>query len=258
MTDSLEPGDSAHEPLRGKPRNRGQLWALAVGFVVLFVGLALHLAPRTHAPANSRPLRDLAAAAPTQLAGWQVRDEPLGSTESAMVATKEILGFDSYVHRRYSRGELSFTIYVAYWARGKMPVRLVASHTPDRCWTANGMRCSMMRFREVYQVNGSALVPAEYRVFTTAGGGEVHVAYWHLVDGEPYDYGRRFNDIPHVWLWCKDAFRQIWQGEVESPEQVFIRVTSEMEFGRLWRDVDFQKVVSEVASLGLWCRPNSP
>lgn len=104
--------------------------------------------------------------------GWTTREEPLGQTEIVNEAVLKTLNLDDYVYRRFQKGGHSFTVYAAYWARGRMPTRLVASHTPDRCWTENGMRCVDMRFRQEYAVGGRPLLPAEYRVFTAGGSAE--------------------------------------------------------------------------------------
>ena len=131
-----------------------------------------------------------------------------------------------------------------------MPTRLVASHTPDRCWTENGMRCVESKYRVNYTANGQLLSPAQYRVFTPgAVDGKVFVAYWHMVGGKPYDYGDRFNAVPQAWLWWKDTFLQ---GAHGSKEQIFIRIVSETPLEQLWRDKDFEFVMTKVASLGLW------
>jgi hypothetical protein len=214
------------------------------------------------------------------LDGWVVSEELLGTTEAVSEAALKVLNLDDYVYRRFRRGNLSFTVYAAYWAPGRMPTRLVASHTPDRCWTENGMRCIDLRFKESYEVKSRALLPAEYRVFVPGGmmpeaggqrpedrgrksvaadrsdstaspstGPRTYVVYWHTVEGKLYDYGERFNAVPHPWLWWKDTLAQAAYG---SREQLFVRVASETPLESLWREPGFQTVMESVAQLGLY------
>jgi hypothetical protein len=195
------------------------------------------------------PHRPLAETLPTTLNGWTVADLPLGATEAVNVLAMKTLNFDDHVYREYRRGNEAFSIYAAYWAHGRMPTRLVASHTPDRCWTENGMRCTDARFREAYSVGSRPLLPAEYRTFVAPGTSEeIHVVYWHLVEGRIYDYGARFNAVPHPWLWWKDTLAQAAYG---SREQLFVRISSRTPIAELWRQPDFITVLSTVADAGL-------
>lgn len=197
----------------------------------------------------------LAQRLPATLPGWIVVDDPLGPSEASSQSALRTLNLDDYVLRRYQRGATWFSVYSAYWSPGKMPTRLVASHTPDRCWTENGMRCVEMKFRQPYSVANKQLLPAEYRAFLTATGEQkTYVVYWHLVDGQLYDYGERFNAIPHPWLWWKDTVAQAVYG---SREQLFLRVTSNLPIEELLRDGDFRAVLSTVADWGLVARPRS-
>jgi len=130
-----------------------------------------------------------------------------------------------------------------------MPTQLVASHTPDRCWTENGWRCLAMRFQEPETLDGSALLPAEWRIFEPPSGGRpVYVLYWHLVGGRRYDYGRRFNAIPSPLLWWKGAVQQMLLG---SGEQYFIRITSNEPIEGLWSDRGFAEMLRGLGHLGL-------
>lgn len=192
---------------------------------------------------------------PRAVEGWNISDMPLGSTEAINAATLKTLNLDDYVYRRFERGGSSFTVYAAYWAPGRMPTRLVASHTPDRCWTENGMRCTEMRFRDIYLIGGKQMLPGEYRAFVPPkGGATTYVIYWHTVAGELYDYGGRFNAIPAPWLWWKDTLAQAAYG---SREQLFVRVSSETPLGSLWQDPAFQVVMAKIANIGLWA-PGQP
>ena len=138
---------------------------------------------------------------------------------------------------------------MAYWGSGKMPTRFVASHTPDRCWTENGWHCLQMKFMQDEVVDGTALKPAEWRLFEPPDGGKpVYVLYWHLVDGRVYDYGRRFNAVPEPMRWWKDAVQQVLRG---SREQFFIRLTSSEPLEQLWGDAGVAEVLRSLELLGL-------
>src|SRR5262245_47664161 len=108
---------------------------------VLFGGILLQLV--TLHPSSSRKAAPARAALgqmlPRTLAGWRIRDEPIGSTEATTRSALDTLNLTDHIYRRFSKGALDFAVFAAYWEPGKMPVQLVASHTPDRCWTENGM-----------------------------------------------------------------------------------------------------------------------
>jgi len=182
------------------------------------------------------------------LEGWRSREVPLGPNEFLEGQVSKILNFDEAVHREYTRGAVTFAVYVAYWGPGRMPTRLVASHTPDRCWTENGWTCLEMRFKEAHSVESIPLQPAEWRLFRSPAGDNVNVLFWHLVDGRIYDFGSRFTAIPDPVRWWKDAIRQAFRG---SREQYFVRVTSNVPFTEIWDDPAFERVMHGLAELGL-------
>ena len=221
----------------------------AIG-LLLVLAIAFQLVQRLHEQPQVVPRTPIANILPKSLEGWSVADESLGQTEAVSDTVLKTLNLDDYVYRRYARSGNSFTVYAAYWAPGRMPTRLVASHTPDRCWTENGMKCVEMSFRQQYQLEQKPLLPAEYRAFTPGQGGEkTYVAYWHLVEGKVYDYGERFNAVPSPWLWWKDTLAQAAYG---SREQLFVRIASNLPITELWKNADFQQVMGKVAGMGLW------
>jgi Protein of unknown function (DUF3485) len=223
---------------------------IGLGGVLLGVAIAFQFLYRLRETPLPVARVRLADALPRSLEGWTVTEEPLGQTEIVNAAVLKTLNLDDYVYRGFRRGEISFSIYSAYWAPGRMPTRLVASHTPDRCWTENGMRCVEMGFRRTYSVDTKHLLPAEYRVFTgSSGASRTYVAYWHLVEGQVYDYGARFNAVPSPWLWWKDTLAQAAYG---SREQIFVRMVSTQPFEEIWQEKGFQTVMSAVAGMGLW------
>jgi hypothetical protein len=191
----------------------------------------------------------LAQTVPSTLDGWEGRDVPLGPNEFIAGEVEKVLNYDQVLYREFRHNGEVFGVYVAYWGPGKMPTRLVASHTPDRCWTENGWRCTEMRFKQREPFDGGSLQPAEWRVFEPPDGGRpTYVLYWHLVGGTIYDYGDRFNAVPDPVRWWKDAVQQVFLG---SREQVFIRLTSNEPLERLASDPGVIEVLHSLERLGL-------
>jgi hypothetical protein len=233
----------------------------------------------------------IAEVVPHLAEGWVVTEESLGLTEAVNASTLKILNLDDYVYRRFQRGSVSFTVYAAYWAPGRMPTRLVASHTPDRCWTENGMRCVDMRFKERYLVAEKPLLPAEYRVFIARGGEQETKGLKDQETKGPRDHAGKAGGleasgplslvrgpssvVPHgtyVAYWHTVEGKIYDYGErfnaVPSPwlwwkdtlahaaygsrEQLFVRIASATPMEQLWREPGFQSVMEKVASLGLF------
>ena len=230
-------------------------WSLVLPGCVLLTAVALQgvnlfrETPRPHGP-------HLNQSVPLDPAGWSGRNVALGANEFLSNEVEKVLNFDEVVRREYSRAGENFGVYVAYWGAGKMPTRLVASHTPDRCWTENGWHCLQMKFKAVETLEGAVLQPAEWRLFEPPNGGApIYVMYWHLVEGRTYDYGERFNDVPDPLLWWKDAVQQAVLG---SREQYFIRLTSSEPLENLWNDPGFIEVLRGLGKLGLMGQSSTP
>jgi len=222
--------------------------AILVPAIVLVLAVGAQALGRLRETPVTRE-KHLAALVPLELPGWSGKDVPLGPNEFIAGEVEKVLNFDDALNREYSRGAKSFAVYVAYWGYGKMPTRLVASHTPDRCWTENGWRCLEMKFKQEERFEGETLQPAEWRLFEPPGGGKpTYVLFWHLVEGRVYDYGERFNAVPDPFLWWKDAVQQAVMG---SREQYFIRLTSSAPLETLWSDPGFGEVLRGLKAIGL-------
>lgn len=232
-----------------RPKRGLWRWSLAVPAAVLagaVIGQGFRLAgSATPHPEGTR----LSEVVKVTLPGWHTQDMALGPNEFLSSEAEKVLNFDDVVNREFSRGSTHFGVYAAYWSPGKMPVQLVASHTPDRCWTENGFKCVSMKFRQSIPFEGGRLQPAEWRLFDPpAGGAPVFVLYWHLIGGRTYDYGSRFNAVPDPLLWWKGAVEQALRG---SREQYFIRITSNEPIDELWKEPGFAQVVHALARIGL-------
>ncbi len=230
-------------------------WSLLVPVAVLVAAAALQSLAVFRETPKSRGAH-LAEHVPSSLPGWRVRNLPLGETEAVRNAVVKTLNYDEVAYREYARGGVVFGVYVAYWGAGKMPTRLVASHTPDRCWTENGWTCQEMRFRQTIEVDGKALPPVEWRRFLAPGStAPTYVFYWHLVDGQVLDQGGRFNAVPHPLHWWKDAVQQAVRG---SREQYFIRITANVPFEKIAADPGFAEVLRGLQRLTAAAAPLLP
>ena len=231
-----------------EPAKSGKRWSLWLPGFALVTAVALQgMSFLRETPPVRGP--HLGRNVPLEIEGWTGRDVPLGANEFLSNEVEKVLNYDEVFSREYSRSGEKFGVYVAYWGAGKMPTRLVASHTPDRCWTENGWRCLEMKFKAAENFEGVALQPAEWRMFEPPrGGAPTYVLYWHLVEGRIYDYGERFNDVPDPLLWWKDAVQQAVLG---SREQYFIRLTSSEPLENLWNDPGFGEILRGLGRLGL-------
>lgn len=208
--------------------------------------------PESPAPGKGVHLRGLV---PDQLGGWQVNDLPLGETEMIQGEVARTLRYDDVLFREYRQGGRSILLFVAYWNPASMPIQLVASHTPDRCWSEAGWVCEQQQHDQFLPGAKSALKKGEWRVFTAPGGTRLHVHYWHLVGDTTYDFGQRFNRMPSAWRWWRDATKQIFRAP---PEQYFIRISSTGPFEELEADPGWQEIVAALGRLGLAAKSLQP
>lgn len=214
----------------------------------LLVAVVLQFWAPGRASASAGKGAHLAVIFPVALSGGPARDLELGSTENVRAAVERTLRYDDVLYREYRLNNATVTVYAAYWGPGRMPTQLVASHTPDRCWTENGWVCEQTRHDVSTGVTAAAFMPAEWRVFKAPNGQRLNVMFWHLVGNEVYDYGDRLNRVPSIWRWWRDAARQIFQTPAE---QYFFRVTSDVPFEKLQGDRDWNELLRALGKLGL-------
>ncbi len=216
---------------------------MMIGCVLLLIG-ALGVQVNSGNRAMIGKGRHLHGILPQQLTGWTGREVPLGPTEATEEAVENILKFDDVYSREFFSAEKNLSLYVAYWDPGKMPVQVVASHTPDRCWTSAGWNCMEMRHRFILE----ELKPGEWREFSTPNISSRHVIFWHVIGDELYDYGDRFTRVPHPVKWWRDVIKQMFR---DPREQYFIRLSSNRPFEELQGDPGFQQVLCALGKLGL-------
>jgi len=221
-------------------------WIIALALVLL-AGVALQFRGEFSADlAYPRP--DLRAALIVSPEGWTVKDLPLGETEVLRSAAEKTLRYDDYIFRRYTRGAVEFTVYVAYWSPGKHPPQMIAQHTPDMCWTLNGMTCEETRFNVRKFLGGIELWPGQWRKFATPARQTVYTIFWHLVGSRPFDYGEQFYSVPHpVTYW----FEALQFAVGAKRPQLFFRITSNVPPEQFWDDVGVQQALRGFVTLGL-------
>lgn len=221
------------------------LLALVV-LVAVGVQVLAHMLTPPPTPLDRPPL---AGILPDPLPGWTARDLDLGPTESVTEASMRILNLDDFVYRDYSHpGHGNFSVYVAYWGPGKMPIRLVSQHTPDRCWTENGWVCTDRRFNVERSVGDIRLQPAQWGEYMIQGH-KTQAYFWHLVDGEMYWLsGNHMNTRTTIKSVLIDIRNMTFR---ERPRQYFVRIVSDHSLDELWDQPQFQAVMEVLADLGL-------
>ena len=211
--------------------------------LLFIVGVQFVRVGHVSEPVLRSPLSETLSA---ELRGWRVKDRTLGETEAVRYRVGQVLNFDDYVYREYGRGDLSFSAYVAYWGPGKMPVRMVNAHNPDRCWSLVGWRCTALESKVEKTLAEGSLKPAEWRVFEKKNHKE-YVYYWHVVGDRIHSYGG-FADAPPVTFILTDLWNY---GFNQRREQFFVRINSSQPFDRLWDEPGFQKILGQLRDLCL-------
>jgi hypothetical protein len=125
---------------------------------------------------------------------------------------------------------------------------MITQHTPDRCWTLNGMTCEELRFNVPATVGGQALWPAQWRKFRDPRGNITYTMFWHMVGDRPYDFGERFYDMPSPVTYWSEAMRFATGSR---PSQLFFRITSNKAPESIWDEPGFQAAIQGFRSLGL-------
>jgi hypothetical protein len=199
------------------------------------------------------PLPALREALAVEPDGWIAEDLPIGDTELLKQTSQETLRYDDYIFRRYRRGNVELTVYVAYWHPGKHPPQMIAQHTPDMCWTLNGMTCEEMRFHVRTRIDQRELWPAQWRKFRSPSGEVIYTMFWHLVGQRPFDYGSELYNVPDPVTYWVEAINFAL---TKRRPQLFFRVTSSEPPESLWHDAGVQKALRGFIRLGL-ARPEN-
>ena len=168
---------------------------------------------------------------PEAAAGWKRAEQPIADTPELKQAVNELLNYDDGVFYNYtSPAGKRLSVYIAYWSPGRMSPRLIASHTPDVCWVANGWKQLHADTVQPSTENPKRLIPqTQNRTFSNQGKLE-YVWFWHVVGTRLQNYGTSSNP---PWY---SVFSDIWeQGINQRQEQFFIRLSSDRPLDE-WRD----------------------
>jgi hypothetical protein len=166
---------------------------------------------------------------------WRVVDLPLGSSEQLSKVTSDILRFDAYIHKQFSKRGREFDLFVATYAPRSVPVVVVAQHTPDQCWPTQGWRILQTESNRQFRLGSEMLPPGEWRTFRTTDGQTIEVVFWHTIAGRSvaqYDQGR-FSGL-------KEAFRQLWES---NSRQFFVRISSRQPLGEMLMDAEVSELL---------------
>ena len=189
---------------------------------------------------------------PRDLAGWEVQDIPLSETEAALSQAQKTLNMDDFVYRTYKRDKFQFSVYAAYWEPGKMPIRLVNAHNPDRCWSKVGWKCTKQESGFENSLDEMSFKPAQWRAFEKDDFKQ-YVLFWHIVGGKVHSY-KQFSDRPPLTV----ALLDLWHhGMNQKREQYFIRVSSERPLDNLFEESGFKMVMKNLWQLCLRKEPDS-
>ncbi len=226
---------------------------LAAAFSAAFVFLAKPSGGGDSGAENAAPEGRLKGAIPAETRGWTSKDGELGDTEEVKRAAEKVLNVTDYVNRSYSKDGSEFTVYIAYWKPDTMEIHRASSHSPDRCWVANGwknLEDGKSEFSAL-DIGGMRLFGGfsrAYSISTERGTVKRYVWYWHIVDGKPYDYGKSDNFTPTFSNWLRGVFSAAVEG---MPEQYFIRVDSSVPLEGLKADAGFAEVMKSLGKLVL-------
>lgn len=210
------------------------------------VGFQIYSASR---PAPEAPPREpLKEVVPSAIPGWTVEDLDLGPTESVVARSHSLLRLDDFVHRVYTGPQGRFSVYIAYWKPGKMPVRLVNQHSPDRCWTEVGWVCTDREWNVMKEVKGRPIQPGQWGTYELNGFAQ-ETYFWHIVGGKAHWYGgERLNTRTSVSTVLKDLMNF---GQQNQQEQFFVRIVSQQSLDELWDVPAFQQVMETLRELCL-------
>ncbi len=193
---------------------------------------------------------------PVKIGDMTSVDKPLGNTEEVAHAASDILDVSEYLHREYTLPDgRSFVVYISYWNPGKSDIRSASRHTPDRCWVSNGWKIdqSSRNNNDSISAMGGPLMDAYYRFYEySMDFGRKYrrsVWFWHIVNGERYDYRTKDNYTANPFVYLNNMINQALYG---SPEQYFIRVDSAEDLHGFLDNKDFQKFLDILGKLVLY------
>ncbi len=142
-----------------------------------------------------------------EVPGWEMATLPLGETPEQSEKVESTLQCDQAINLRYNRGELRINLYAGYWRPGKVPVYMVARHTPDVCWVASGWRVTERATIENPPLGADKFLPrVEHRIFKSGGSIE-HVCFFHVIDGQISSLAEADSGLGPIASWLNNVLR---------------------------------------------------
>lgn len=230
-----------------------KIWSFRLSAVVLLSAVVILWMPSLLPNEPATLQKPLDETIPSHLDGWRIRSLPVAESEEMKKTVENVLHFDDVIFRMYEKSGVRVQIYVAYWKPGSVPYGQAGAHTPDTCWINNGWSCTERRRAVSSGIGGIDLKPYEAGTFELTGH-TVHVIFWHLVGGRPYDYEQKGWDAGFVG-YAKRLGYIIHDlkafGLKLRHEQLLVRISSETSFEELAKDKDFAKLLGSLEPLGV-------
>jgi len=178
--------------------------------------------------------------------GWNTENLFVSGTEALEERSLDVLQLDDYVHRRYTKGNREFTVYIVYWKPGRTPPRFANLHNPKNCWVVTGAQCTVDERRVNYEVGNIRFPSGDYGEFLI-GGQPRDVYFWHLMNGVPFDTFSSgiLQRLPVIFI---EPFRH---GLNLMGEQLFIRIETGSGFASVEGDPFYISVIEDVFDLML-------
>lgn len=185
--------------------------------------------------------------------GWDVREIALAETEGRTKAVSRILDFDSYVFREYSNGVISFDVYIVHWRAGKIPVAMVAGHTPDVCWVNAGWKQQAAVYGDPTRLQSGSVISIERRKFESPLGRTRDVWFWHVGGRAMFIQGRPlFTGAGGIRWRLRDLWTEFCQG---TTAQYIVRISSATPLNDLLKEPFVLQMFEALASVG--CVPTA-
>lgn len=174
-------------------------FALAAGIIAVVTGEVINSGPTLGA--------DVLSELVTEVPGWQVVSLSLGDSPEQTKVIEETLRCDRAINLQYTLDDFRVSIYAAYWRPGKIPVHMVARHTPDICWVAAGWRpIERTPLPSLSSAGDDSDSPVERRIFSNGGIIE-HVVFFHVIDGEVSSLAQTDEALGPLLGWASNLFR---------------------------------------------------
>ena len=220
---------------------RAKLFCLVAAFSVLLASvavtaiLALKNAGIPETGFNYEPI----------LEGWEVKELPIGPNEFLEEVTEEILGFSYCRNFRFQRRSECFEVFLAFWGKGNISEREVAGHTPEICYTRQGL--NLDRKSEIS--NRTIDIPMWLLEFSHRGE-SLSLVYFHLADNRVVKHGRSGSPEFSTYL------KRLLSGELNfKKRQLLVRLTfpcSSMPSESVRNHPEMERLIADILRAYQW------